>query len=370
MHVKMIWQAAQWMLSAGKDDLKDREIQTPQDNEETAPVLHWLRTLSPASLDCLEVGGILRRSYGHTDLPTKLKGSLQSKDSQTAKPPSTLSLAKATSEPDVETYKKTKLETPYPFESESEPLPLPASFRGVYKKHRQANEATAELKETCLAALLEDVRGTLSDLTRERQSDRQQHGRMLQLTTHLREHVKHFITLCSDCNVPETLDSLKPQTNDTLTIIKQATNQAGDYQETAYQPNPGHPCLLQCCAMIDRETAAALSRKAQPEEESVYREYQVSRQKVQELRDQLHQQRLHSTVLESNIRLLKDELIRLQNHISLAGATNNSSTVMELYKRIVEICKHAQQLTAPTGSTVTGKPGSNALTQGHHSESK
>ncbi|XP_058858035.1 uncharacterized protein LOC117431997 [Acipenser ruthenus] len=237
VHVKMIWQAAEWKVSADKDYLKDREIETPQDNEETAPVLGWLRTLSPTSLDCLEVGSILRRSYGHTDLPTKL--SLQSKDRQTAKPPSILSLAKPTAEPDVETCKQTKLETPYPFESESEPLL--ASSRRVYKKHRRANEARAELKETCLAALLEDVRGTLSDLTREHQIDRQQHGRMLQLTAHLRENVKHFITLGSDCNVPETLDSLKPQTNDILTIIKNATNQAGDYQETAYQQDPGHP---------------------------------------------------------------------------------------------------------------------------------
>ncbi|XP_078403979.1 uncharacterized protein LOC144684218 [Cetorhinus maximus] len=124
--------------------------------------------------------------------------------------------------------------------------------------------------------------------------------------------------------------------------------------------------MMECCFSAEavqqvlKKSTSSIAEEIHRMEDSTYKEVKSWRQKVEDLRHQLHQEHFRCCTMESEIRLLRDEIMRLQKHLFYQQPSESfkKSDTEDIFRKICDICDRVQELSQGTSLSLQDKKSS------------
>nr|XP_014344857.1 PREDICTED: dynactin subunit 1-like isoform X1 [Latimeria chalumnae] len=257
-----------------------------------------------------------------------------------------------------------------------------------------ANEEMFQKQESYLS-LFEEIRKLLAKVTTEQQKGKAQNEELFEITAHLKMNVTSLVSQWRSSQEQEepalykTLKNLKTEAGDALVSMKKTSEDVLKIAEDIhslvdFQPiftniyerlqsssslNEADSRLFSCIGSrsssqycSNRETMQELLKKATTaiveemhnNDKSTHADPLRTGQQIEELKTQLRQEHLRCTTLQSEVRLLSDEIIRLQNHLLCLRPFRDfrDTNTEELYNKMRDVHDQARRLSQIQDSTM------------------
>ncbi|XP_067849569.1 testis-specific serine kinase substrate-like [Heptranchias perlo] len=268
-------------------------------------------------------------------------------------------------------------------------------------------------KPKSLSSVLEEVRKTLVDFNSEYHQDTVLTEEMFKQTDKVKEKMSNLLHQWEVSQEQETslhkmLGDFRTETNDVSISMNESSeamskiaadtsdlagahtlleailvelHRANDLsQKSSYlltKPQSGN--VMECCFSAEavqqvlKKSTSSIAEEIHRMEDSTYKEVKSWRQKVEDLRHQLHQEHFRCCTMESEIRLLRDEIMRLQKHLFYQQSSDSSkkSDTEDIFRKICDICDRIQELSQGTSLSLQDKRSSFTVSSVHrvrHSE--
>ncbi|XP_055505670.1 testis-specific serine kinase substrate-like [Leucoraja erinacea] len=138
-------------------------------------------------------------------------------------------------------------------------------------------------------------------------------------------------------------------------------------QKSSYlltKPQSGN--VLECCFSAEavqqvlKKSTSSIAEEIHRMEDSTYKEVKSWRQKVEDLRHQLHQEHFRCCSMEYETRLIRDEIMQLQTHLFCEQSSESfkKSNTEDIFRKICEICDRVQELSQGTSHPLQDKKSS------------
>ncbi|GCB68128.1 hypothetical protein scyTo_0000826 [Scyliorhinus torazame] len=157
-------------------------------------------------------------------------------------------------------------------------------------------------KPKSLSSVLEEVRKTLVDFNSEYHQDTVLTEEMFKQTDKVKEKMSNLlhqweVSQEQESSLHKMLGDFRAETNDVSISMMECCFSAEAVQQ------------------VLKKSTSSIAEEIHRMEDSTYKEVKSWRQKVEDLRHQLHQEHFRCCTMESEIRLLRDEIMRLQKHL-------------------------------------------------------
>ncbi|XP_048401163.2 uncharacterized protein LOC125459170 [Stegostoma tigrinum] len=202
-------------------------------------------------------------------------------------------------------------------------------------------------KPKSLSSVLEEVRKTLVDFNSEYHQDTVLTEEMFKQTDKVKEKISNLLhqwelSQEQESSLHKMLGDFRTETNDVSISVMECCFSA----ETVQQ--------------VLKKSTSSIAEEIHRMEDSTYKEVKSWRQKVEDLRHQLHQEHFRCCTMESEIRLLRDEIMRLQKHLFYQQSTESSkkSDTEDIFRKICDICDRVQDLSQGTSLSLQDKKSS------------
>ncbi|XP_007902994.1 uncharacterized protein LOC103186011 isoform X2 [Callorhinchus milii] len=219
----------------------------------------------------------------------------------------------------------------------------PPSIEGVQERGPATSRKESEIRNSpqntkSLSTVLEEVRKTLVDFNREYHQDSILTDEVFRQTDKAKDKMSNLvhqweISQEQESSLHKMLGDFRAETNDvSISVI------ARGFSAEAVQ-------------QVLKKSTSSIAEEIHRLEESSYKEVRGWRQKVEDLRLQLHQEHFRCCAMESEIRLLRDEIIRLQKHLFYQQPTETfkKCDIEDIFRNICDICDRVQKLSQGPG---------------------
>ncbi|XP_038663394.1 testis-specific serine kinase substrate-like [Scyliorhinus canicula] len=268
-------------------------------------------------------------------------------------------------------------------------------------------------KPKSLSSVLEEVRKTLVDFNSEYHQDTALTEEMFKQTDKVKEKMSNLlhqweVSQEQESSLHKMLGDFRAETNDVSISMNESSeavskiaadtsdlagihslleailvelHRANDLsQKSSYlltKPQSGN--MMECCFSAEvvqqvlKKSTSSIAEEIHRMEDSTYKEVKSWRQKVEDLRHQLHQEHFRCCTMESEIRLLRDEIMRLQKHLFYQQSSESlkKSDTEDIFRKICDICDRVQELSQGTSLSLQDKKSSftvPSLHRARHSE--
>ncbi|XP_072375002.1 uncharacterized protein [Scyliorhinus torazame] len=215
-------------------------------------------------------------------------------------------------------------------------------------------------KPKSLSSVLEEVRKTLVDFNSEYHQDTVLTEEMFKQTDKVKEKMSNLlhqweVSQEQESSLHKMLGDFRAETNDVSISMMECCFSAEAVQQ------------------VLKKSTSSIAEEIHRMEDSTYKEVKSWRQKVEDLRHQLHQEHFRCCTMESEIRLLRDEIMRLQKHLFYQQSSESlkKSDTEDIFRKICDICDRVQELSQGTSLSLQDKKSSftvPSLHRARHSE--